>query len=543
MVSLAGRWGSRRGENLAVFLVSWLIYLGLSLRLLALDVHFGDAVARTAAAFSVFFSRDPHLANLGFAWNPLPAVLQLPLVAVLRLLGGDVLLAGPLQSSLAGALLLVVLNAWVRLYPIPRALRWAMVGLLGVNPMIALYAANGMSEAVFFLLTSLAVIGFLRWAEIGSVRGFILLTGATMLVLQTRFEALPLTAAFALCFAPVMFPLARFLGLEVRADRIEAHLVTYLAAAAYSFGLWVFFNWIIVGDPLYFLRGAYSNAAQTALVAGPAVGCYTRGEPAWLNALLFTGDRLVALSPALPIVALATAIYATLRRNIVVLCTLVIFGSVPIFHFMLLLQGSSYGWLRFFAIGIVATFILVVQTARLAPWLVKGKIGAFGWPLLLGMLLVSDIASWVAMNRPDMSCEEWVVVGRVMDETRSAPLYSLAVERGIDRLLSEIAPDGKVLADSVLGFAMPLVASDPRRYVINSDRDFERILASPVGAVRFVLVAKPEGLGQIDRINQEYPELWESGGDWVRLVADFGESRGLWRLYEVQSDASPESGA
>ncbi|MDE3078186.1 MAG: hypothetical protein KGJ86_22410, partial [Chloroflexota bacterium] len=66
---------------------------------LGLHILVGDAISRTAAASYVVLSRERHLAAIGFVWNPLPTVVQIPLVLVLRPFGLQVL-AGPLQSAL-----------------------------------------------------------------------------------------------------------------------------------------------------------------------------------------------------------------------------------------------------------------------------------------------------------------------------------------------------------------------------------------------------------------------------------------------------------
>ena len=46
----------------------------------------GDALSRVQAAESVLFSRDPHLAAIGFIFTPLTAMVQIPAI----LLGADV---------------------------------------------------------------------------------------------------------------------------------------------------------------------------------------------------------------------------------------------------------------------------------------------------------------------------------------------------------------------------------------------------------------------------------------------------------------------
>jgi len=38
----------------------------------------GDALSRIANAYYVLYIEPPHLASLGFVWNPLPSVLEVP---------------------------------------------------------------------------------------------------------------------------------------------------------------------------------------------------------------------------------------------------------------------------------------------------------------------------------------------------------------------------------------------------------------------------------------------------------------------------------
>ncbi len=42
----------------------------------------GDALSRVSAAQSVLFSRDPHLAAIGFIFTPLTAMMQIPAIAL-----------------------------------------------------------------------------------------------------------------------------------------------------------------------------------------------------------------------------------------------------------------------------------------------------------------------------------------------------------------------------------------------------------------------------------------------------------------------------
>ena len=72
---------SRRVETLGVFGFSFAAYLTVAM---VLDFHYlsfaGDAVSRMANGFYMLHSRDPHLAAVGFVWNPLSSVADLPLL-------------------------------------------------------------------------------------------------------------------------------------------------------------------------------------------------------------------------------------------------------------------------------------------------------------------------------------------------------------------------------------------------------------------------------------------------------------------------------
>ena len=70
----------RRGEPWVWFVVCSIVYGGIGWWLLSRDLIFPDAMSRVANAYYVLFSRDPHLAAIGFVWNPLPSLATLPLL-------------------------------------------------------------------------------------------------------------------------------------------------------------------------------------------------------------------------------------------------------------------------------------------------------------------------------------------------------------------------------------------------------------------------------------------------------------------------------
>ena len=518
------------------------IYLAFAFYLRYLDIFIGDAVARTANAFWVLFSRDPHLAAIGFVWNPLPSLLQLPLVAVLRFLRADVILAGNLMSATCGAVTVVVLNIAMKEADLRGGLRWPLIALYGLNPMIMLYSANGMSEAPFILWVVLAVVGFMRWSHTNSLYAFTLMAFASALALWTRYEALALTAAIAFCLVPVHWPLARYLGIDLVAERIEAHITAYLSVVLYFFGLWVFFNWMIMGDPIYFARGAYGGTLQ-AVQAGAAAVTGRFGEVGSIpRSLLYGLRRSLWLFPAFGALALLALLVSIRRRRVVLFCVWLISLAIPLFEVALIYRGGSYGWLRFFMTGIPFSYLLLVEFWRAVPELFRRKHGVIVWAAIFAALLLSNVASWFTMDRPDIGREEWAVTQRLFDPSRPSLGYSMVPGRQIAGYIAQPPPDEKVLLDSVLGYEIPLLSPDPTRFVVTSDRDFEQTVIYPYGKVTYILLPGNKGLAARDRINREYPTLWESGSHWIELVKEFEGTR--WKLFRVVGDPArpPQQG-
>ena len=147
-----------RAERLVAFLVPLAGYLWVGVQLsLVYHSYIGDAVSREANAFYVFFSNDPHLAAIGFVWNPLTSISEMPLI----LLKGfwPALTADGFAASIMSALFMAgccyQLIRFMEDLGVGRVARWLLVACFALNPMIIYSGGNGMSEALF-LFTLLA---------------------------------------------------------------------------------------------------------------------------------------------------------------------------------------------------------------------------------------------------------------------------------------------------------------------------------------------------------------------------------------------------
>src|SRR5438874_734088 len=104
------RWPDRHLYS-TLILVSLVLNLGAAWYLSNIaQIGNADGLSRTANAWYVIFSRDPHLSAIGFVWPILPSLVQIPLLPLVRPLGSPEL-AGWLMSSMSGAATLAVLAA------------------------------------------------------------------------------------------------------------------------------------------------------------------------------------------------------------------------------------------------------------------------------------------------------------------------------------------------------------------------------------------------------------------------------------------------
>ncbi len=478
-----------------------------------------DAAARTLLAAQVFFGRDPKLANLGFVWLPLPALLQLPLVVVPGLWPTG--LAGAAVSALGGALAGGLINDTARFLGWGRA-RHLLVAAFALNPAVIYLSASGLTEPLLMAAALGQVRCFLGWAEaerradrrqaVGWLVGLGLSSGAAVL---TRYEGWVLSGAVALMVG--LTALKRG-GPQVA----EAAVLVYGAPPAYAAFLWVFFNWLIMGDPLYFLRGPYAAAAAA------------RATTQWQSLESAATETVRAAWSVSPVFfgALGGSILTGLAvRN----PTGVLLGgfwlAVPVF----LAVSSGLGQLgvvqyRYVCLLIPGTICLTAAAVRT---------GAPGWQLAAGLTvaLLGPPASLAGMLQDPASVNnslrpfaEALLSGRVGERW--------AHERELADYLAGTGA-GPILTDTYGGVEMVIFFSgDPGRFIVPGDRDFEAVLQDPVGKAGHVLVPAPVGAGRLHRLNQVYPGLYASGASWAGLEREVGP----YRLYRV-AGPPPTEGA
>ena len=116
----------------------------------------GDALSRAANAYYVLWIKPAHLASIGFVWNPLPSLLELPFMVFAQIWRpiASSALAGLFWTAAftAGSAALIYNNC--RHFKLSSLATWGITLLFSLNPFIFVYGFNAMSEAffIFFII-------------------------------------------------------------------------------------------------------------------------------------------------------------------------------------------------------------------------------------------------------------------------------------------------------------------------------------------------------------------------------------------------------
>src|SRR5919197_2291913 len=132
-------------EDRLLFLACFMLYLACGVVLaFNFDSFYGDAQARVANVFHVLFSRDPHLAAIGFVWSPLPSFLLLPVLPLKVLWPALVTraFAGIIEIALCMAGAVCVLHGILRDLRLSRPVGLLITALFALNPMVVYHGAN-----------------------------------------------------------------------------------------------------------------------------------------------------------------------------------------------------------------------------------------------------------------------------------------------------------------------------------------------------------------------------------------------------------------
>lgn len=217
---------------------------------------YNDATAHLNTARRIIDSLTPGIVQIGSVWLPLLHLLELPFVANYTLWQTG--LAGSIVSGISfivGGMFLYKL-----IYYLTKSFWGGLIGVIvfATNLNFLYLQTTPMFEPLLVATAMGAIYYLTRWSVEDNYTYLIFASFFTMLATLTRYDGWALfltTAAFV------------FVRAIMRKKSWDGPLILYLTMAGFGILLWLLYNYLIFGDPLFFSRGEFSAAAQQDVLA------------------------------------------------------------------------------------------------------------------------------------------------------------------------------------------------------------------------------------------------------------------------------------
>lgn len=262
-----------------------------------------DALSRTANAYYVLYLEPHKLASMGFVWNPLPSLLQLPILLFKDLWPALAThgISGSIVTALCTSVNAVYLFRFFKQQGQGTGVALLLIALYTFSPFMFYYGVNGLSEMPFYTTVIIGVIHFIKWMEHRQSVDLVVIAITLVLGFLCRYEAFAMAAAFALAILLVIFFIRdersalkqKSIGTKINYT-VATWVVTFLPVI-YATLVWMYINWMIMGDPLYFLLSDYSNSA--AATATSLTEHVNRQQNQFLASLRYIGIRMLPFVP------------------------------------------------------------------------------------------------------------------------------------------------------------------------------------------------------------------------------------------------------
>ena len=244
---------------------------------------YGDAVAHIGIARRVVDSLTPGLGQLGTVWLPLPHLLLIPFIALLRM--WQVGAAASAPSLIAYVFAVVGCYRLTRLAclgwttpPIARASAWLAAVIFAANPSLLYLQTTAMTEPLYLAFFVWAVVWLMEFA--GRLRGAARRCGHALLACGVLLFAGAWTRYDGWFVIPFFVLAAGALVWRSRRHGLWRSLAGFVAVTMLAPLLWLGWNWQNYGNPLEFATGQYSaRAIEQRSRAGGAPAHPGEGAP------------------------------------------------------------------------------------------------------------------------------------------------------------------------------------------------------------------------------------------------------------------------
>lgn len=521
-------------ERRLAFLIPLVVAIPTA-RVLVLVHHsiYNDAQSRLANAYYVFYSRDPHLASIGFVWNPLPSVVDMPLLLLKGIWPSlaNQAFAANLMSCLFFALACYQLYRFLEDLGLGRATRWGLWLSFAANPLVFYYAVNGMSEMLFMFTLIITSRYLAQWLRTGGTKPLVYSGLWLGIAYLARNEAV----ASAIFAGPTVL-IVRYLQCRklVRKTAIQmaaTDFLLFIVPVVTAFAMWALISWIIVGHPFEQFSSVYGNASQIKLAGGSAAQAVKGTRLSYA----INGSQSVA--PFLVPLCAVAALIGWWRRDWRFLAPVTLIASVLGFEVVAYTLNQIFPWYRYY---IYASPAIVMTAACLAakpdrPIRIRSDRGATtirprAFSAVAGLVAVAACAPGIlttvhtlshagiaSQDRYELAYFLWPHGAEAKGDT--IPQSEAAVAKLAKQLDGLHLRHGAIMVDNFTTCIVPLIldSTDPREFIIPNDQDYQAKLGVPYqDGVRYFLVPNP-ATNPLDALDRQFPGLYNTGQGLAKL--------------------------
>ncbi len=345
-----------------------------------LGLSYNDARSHLDIGRRVVEGLKPGLAQLGSVWLPLDHMLMVPTI------WNDFMwhsgLAGAIQNMIGFVLTGLVIY---------KLLEKLKIGLLGRLVGVVVFAANinilylqstAMTELLLLATMTLGVYELVMWHEDDNVLHLIKSAFWIMLATLTRYDGW-----FLLAHAAVLIMIQTFRKKGIKA--VDGMFVLFCTLGGLGIVMWVLWNLMIFGDPLYFALGPFSAHAQQQQMKAAGV--------------LFTEHNLfLSLKTYLYAMFFNTYTYPT------------ILGFIGFFIFLFDKRITSNTRLGITAFWSPLFFNILALYLGFSVLFVQGIAGDTWFNVRYGIMLAPTIAFFIGYLVDRLREFRWVIIGTLI---------------------------------------------------------------------------------------------------------------------------------
>lgn len=240
-----------KGIYFFVFLLSlgsWLFYY-----LNGLILSYNDARSHLDVARRVVDSLTPGAAQIGSVWLPLQHILELTTIWNNFMFRTG--LSGSIISMFAFVASAIFMIKIARLLSLDYLAILIMLMTFALNPNLLFLQSIPMTESLLLFTLLGTLYYFAKWIKTNQMSSLILSGVFTFLAVLTRYDG---------WFLFLFLALATFIISYIRnnAKKAESDFLIYSSLGFFAVALWLGWNLLIFGDPLFFLNSQFSAKAQ-----------------------------------------------------------------------------------------------------------------------------------------------------------------------------------------------------------------------------------------------------------------------------------------